>query len=131
MSVNADNLSSAVRYALETTRAVAVCPFHCDVIIRIGDEPPKNMLLCAQQGSSKAMARRGTENPFAKNLDANSAKPLTVTVLSAPVWATRSYEASECDRASGCRRSHEPATPCVWVHPDDEQSLSLKRLSAP
>lgn len=38
MSVNADNLSSAVRYALETTRAIAVCPFHCDVIIRVGDD---------------------------------------------------------------------------------------------
>ena len=25
---HADNLSSAVRYALETTRAIAVCPFH-------------------------------------------------------------------------------------------------------
>ena len=40
MSVDnyADNLSSAVRYALETTRAIAVCPFHLDVIIRIGDD---------------------------------------------------------------------------------------------
>ena len=40
MSVNnyADDLSSAVRYALETTRAVTVCPFHCDVTIRIGDD---------------------------------------------------------------------------------------------
>jgi hypothetical protein len=38
MSVNADNLSAAVRYALETTRAIAVCPFHCDVIIRFGDD---------------------------------------------------------------------------------------------
>ena len=35
---HADNLSSAVRYALETTRAIAVCPFHLDVIIRIGDD---------------------------------------------------------------------------------------------
>ena len=33
MSVNsyADNLESAVRYALLTTRATAVCPFHPDV----------------------------------------------------------------------------------------------------
>ena len=35
---HADNLSSAVRYALETTRAISVCPFHLDVIIRIGDD---------------------------------------------------------------------------------------------
>jgi hypothetical protein len=34
----ADNLSSAVRYALETTRATAVCPFHADVTIRVGDD---------------------------------------------------------------------------------------------
>ena len=40
MSVNsyADNLDSAVRYALETTRATAVCPFHSDVTIRVGDD---------------------------------------------------------------------------------------------
>ena len=34
----ADDLSSAVRYSLETTRAVTVCPFHCDVTIRVGDD---------------------------------------------------------------------------------------------
>ena len=33
-----DDLSAAVRYALETTRATAECPFHPDVIIRIGDD---------------------------------------------------------------------------------------------
>jgi len=33
----ADNLKSAVRYALLTTRATAVCPFHPDVTIRVGD----------------------------------------------------------------------------------------------
>src|SRR5882757_6080174 len=33
----ADNLSSAVRYALRTTGAITVCPFHCDVTIRVGD----------------------------------------------------------------------------------------------
>jgi hypothetical protein len=37
-SNRANNWSSAVRYALETTRAVAVCPFHCDVLIRIRDD---------------------------------------------------------------------------------------------
>jgi hypothetical protein len=40
MSINnyADNLDTAVRYALETTRAIAVCPFHSDVTIRVGDD---------------------------------------------------------------------------------------------
>lgn len=40
MSVNnyADNLGSAVRYALETTRSATICPFHLDVTIRVGDD---------------------------------------------------------------------------------------------
>ncbi|MCA1456044.1 hypothetical protein I6F35_23025 [Bradyrhizobium sp. BRP22] len=40
MSVNshADDLRSAVYYALETTRAITVCPFHLEVTIRIGDD---------------------------------------------------------------------------------------------
>lgn len=35
---NTDNLASAVRYALETTHATAICPFHENVTIRIGDD---------------------------------------------------------------------------------------------
>ena len=34
----ADDLSATVRYALETTRAIAVCPFHSDVSTRVGDD---------------------------------------------------------------------------------------------
>jgi len=34
----ADDLGSAVHYALETTHAVAVCPFHLCVTVRIGDD---------------------------------------------------------------------------------------------
>jgi len=33
-----DDLTASVRYALETTRAVAACPFHPEVIIRVGDD---------------------------------------------------------------------------------------------
>jgi hypothetical protein len=33
-----DDLASAVRYALETTRAMAICPFHEHVTIRVGDD---------------------------------------------------------------------------------------------
>ena len=33
-----DELSAAVRYALETTRATAECPFHPGVVIRVGDD---------------------------------------------------------------------------------------------
>jgi hypothetical protein len=33
-----DSLESAVRNALLTTRAIAACPFHHDVTIRVGDD---------------------------------------------------------------------------------------------
>jgi LmbE family N-acetylglucosaminyl deacetylase len=33
-----DDLASVVRYALETTRTTAVCPFHPNVTIRVGDD---------------------------------------------------------------------------------------------
>jgi hypothetical protein len=44
MSVDshADHLTSTVRHALETTRATAVCPFHADVTIRVGDDAAEN-----------------------------------------------------------------------------------------
>jgi hypothetical protein len=35
---HSEELKSAVRHALEATRAVAICPFHLDVIIRVGDD---------------------------------------------------------------------------------------------
>ncbi|MCJ9705843.1 MULTISPECIES: hypothetical protein [unclassified Bradyrhizobium] len=38
ISANLDDLTALVRYALETTRATTVCPFHDDVIIRVGDD---------------------------------------------------------------------------------------------
>jgi hypothetical protein len=37
-SNHADDLTATVRYALETTRALAACPFHPDVMIRVGDD---------------------------------------------------------------------------------------------
>ena len=36
-SNSTDDLASVVRYALTTTRAIAVCPFHENVTIRVGD----------------------------------------------------------------------------------------------
>ncbi|MEH2507927.1 MULTISPECIES: hypothetical protein [unclassified Bradyrhizobium] len=38
VKVDADDLTATVRYALETTRATAACPFHWDVIVRVGDD---------------------------------------------------------------------------------------------
>jgi hypothetical protein len=37
-NVHADDLTAVVRYALDTTRATIVCPFHDEVIIRVGDD---------------------------------------------------------------------------------------------
>lgn len=38
ITVDADNLEAAIRYALLTTRATTACPFHPDVTIRVGDD---------------------------------------------------------------------------------------------
>jgi hypothetical protein len=38
MSFDADSLQSAVQNALMTTRALAPCPFHPEVMIRVGDD---------------------------------------------------------------------------------------------
>lgn len=37
-NVHADHLTAVVRCALDTTRATIVCPFHDEVIIRVGDD---------------------------------------------------------------------------------------------
>ena len=37
MVLDIDNLQALVRDVLSTTRATAVCPFHPEVIIRVGD----------------------------------------------------------------------------------------------
>lgn len=36
--LHTDDLIAVVRHALETTRATMVCPFHGEVIIRVGDD---------------------------------------------------------------------------------------------
>jgi len=46
----ADDLGSAVHYALEATHAIAVCPFHLDLTIRTGDD--------AAEGHAFARARK-------------------------------------------------------------------------
>jgi hypothetical protein len=35
-----DDLASVVRYALATTRATVICPFHENVTMRVGEYPP-------------------------------------------------------------------------------------------
>jgi hypothetical protein len=42
VSGHVDDLRSAVHYALETTHAIAVCPFHLDIVVRVGDDAAEN-----------------------------------------------------------------------------------------
>lgn len=44
-NVHPDDLAAVVRYALETTRATMTCPFHDDVIIRVGDDAAESHAL--------------------------------------------------------------------------------------
>jgi hypothetical protein len=41
----ADDLCSTVHYALETTHAIAACPFHPDLTIRVGDDAAESHAL--------------------------------------------------------------------------------------
>jgi hypothetical protein len=38
MTFDPDDLSAVVGYALHSTRATAICPFHLDVRVRVGDD---------------------------------------------------------------------------------------------
>ena len=58
MTDHADDLTAAVRYALETTRATAACPFHWDVIIRVGDDAAESH---AFERARKLMKTDGTK----------------------------------------------------------------------
>ncbi|UPK25796.1 hypothetical protein [Bradyrhizobium sp. 195] len=57
ISANLDDLTALVRYALETTRATAVCPFHDDVIIRVGDDAAESH---AYERAKRILASDGT-----------------------------------------------------------------------
>jgi hypothetical protein len=50
----ADNLSSVVRYALETTRATATCPFHWNVTIRVGDDAAESHAVARARNISRS-----------------------------------------------------------------------------
>jgi hypothetical protein len=54
---HADDLTATVRYALETTRALAACPFHPDVMIRVGDDAAETH---AYERAKRVVKRDGT-----------------------------------------------------------------------
>ncbi|MGY4281342.1 hypothetical protein ACVWXO_000562 [Bradyrhizobium sp. LM2.7] len=57
----ADDLSATVRYALETTRAIAVCPFHSEVSSEWATMRLKAMPSNAPRGSSERWCELGAE----------------------------------------------------------------------
>lgn len=99
MSTNshADNLSSAVRYALETTCHNRMpFPLGCDY--RVRDDAAESHAFARARKSSKAMARVGRTTLSCKSSDANSAKWQTHTV---PVCA---FEGADVLRTAKPRR---------------------------
>jgi hypothetical protein len=80
----ADDLSATVRHALETTRAVAVCPFHSEVIIRVGDDAAESHAVeRAPRGPLGAMARIGKRKTSGKKSHGSSAERRTESVHAA------------------------------------------------
>ncbi|MFY9958681.1 hypothetical protein [Bradyrhizobium sp.] len=94
MSIKADNLRSAVRYALETTRATTVCPFHPDVMIRVGDDAAENHAYARARKIIKSDGTMWEREVLMEGLSADSPMPQMVSVLS--VLHIRRYPAREC-----------------------------------
>ena len=68
MSVDPDDLISVVRYALESTRAVAVCPFHLDVTVRVGDDAAESHALYRARNITKSDGTRWKGEALRKEL---------------------------------------------------------------
>jgi len=78
----ADDLTSVVRYALETTRATTTCPFHWNVTIASGMTPPKATLWREPEISLGAMVLTGKRRLSEESLRGNLERPQIVTVPS-------------------------------------------------
>jgi hypothetical protein len=76
MPVDPDDQSAVVRYALETTRAIAVCPFHSDVTVRIGDDAAESHAWARARNIIKSDGTL-SEKSFVTSLG----RPQTVVVL--------------------------------------------------
>ena len=55
-----DNLQKLVCFALFTTHATTLCPFHPEVTIRVGDAAAETHAYYMPETSSRAMARAGS-----------------------------------------------------------------------
>jgi alkyl hydroperoxide reductase subunit AhpF len=65
----ADNLSSVVRYALETTRATMTCPFHWNVIIRVGDDAAESHAIARARNIIRSDGTRWEEMALRREFD--------------------------------------------------------------
>jgi hypothetical protein len=70
---------------LATTRATAICPFHDNVTIRVGDDAAEThaYVRATKIRSLKAMAQHGSMKLCTKKLTASSTKQQTGSALSA------------------------------------------------
>jgi len=57
ISAKLEDLTALVRYALETTRATTVCPFHDEVVIRVGDDAAESH---AYERAKRVLGSEGT-----------------------------------------------------------------------
>jgi hypothetical protein len=92
----ADDLSATVRYALETTRAIAVCPFHCEVSIRVGDDAAESHAF----ERAKRIVRSDGTNWEPQDLIAK-------TVPRADSASARRGECRQCERPDATLRSQD------------------------
>ena len=77
----ANDLGSAVHYALETTHAIAACPFHLDLTIRIGDDAAESHAFARARKLVKSNGTTWEGEALRKEFGRQSARRLTVTVL--------------------------------------------------
>jgi len=69
MSVDPDDLSSVVQYALGSTRATAVCPFHLDVTVRFGDDAAESHAYARARNITKSDGTKWKAEALRKEFD--------------------------------------------------------------
>jgi alkyl hydroperoxide reductase subunit AhpF len=65
----ANNLSSVVRYALETTRATTTCPFHWNVTIRVGDDAAESHAMARARNILRSDGAHWEETALRREFD--------------------------------------------------------------
>jgi hypothetical protein len=78
MSVDPDDLSSVVQYALESTRSTAVCPFHLDVTVRFGDDAAESHAYARARNITKTDGTKWKAETLRKEFDLQLMKIATV-----------------------------------------------------